>query len=559
MLQTRRRSLGLLRFVTRRHASSDSRQTNVTPDYIIRSPASLQQIWSGNFVEFCLQGIAEKQDKVALVCSDTGRSMTFGQYRDSMARWGGLLSKQGLRPGDVVAFYTPNSIDANCVVYGTIAAGCIYTGINPLCTPTEVAHSISDSGARMIVFSGPLEPDVRKALEIAHLNIPLFSIGASSSGTAPRVEEILADPRVEFSDPHERTGEETMAFMYSSGTTGPPKAVAISHNAAIASVVMRTHPMFRIKAIVRDPSDVCMTQLFPLFHISGLISSGGTALKEGFRLVSINRFNPANFLDKIFKYKASCVHLLPSLMNYALSQPKFNPDNCSHIDAIITGAAPVPMCSVERVMERVGPQAKFIQGYGMTEMLVVAQDPVRETRPGFTGQLLPGLEAKIVDVETGQTLSPDKSGEIYLKGPTMMSGYHNDCSKTRDAIDEDGWYHSGDVGHFDQDGFLKVVDRTKELIKVNALQVSPSELEEVLLRMPEVVDVGVVGVLHHKTGEAPRAYVKTFAPLEEKKIHDHMAKYCARYKHLTGGIRFVDAIPRTASGKIIKRELLKLD
>ncbi|KAF2365699.1 AMP-binding enzyme C-terminal domain [Trinorchestia longiramus] len=534
-----------------------TRRTSTSPDYIVRSPAGPQQFNSGNFVEFCVEGFNGKEDKVALVCSDTGRTMTFGQYRDGIARWGGLLSKQGLRSGDVVAVLSPNTIDCNCVVYGTIAAGCIYTGLNPLYTPAEVAYSISESGAKMIVVFGPLEPLARKALEIAQMNLPLFSIGPSSSGTLPRVEEILVDPSVEFANPLQVTGKEVMTMIYSSGTTGKPKAVAISHNAAIAAVEMMLHPMFCAPSVARDPSEVRVTQLFPLFHMAGVIGVGGTALRAGLQLVNIMKFDPSTYLDIIFKYKVNGVHLLPSLMNYALSQDKFCPENCSNIDAIISGAAPIPQSSAEQVIQRVGPQASFFHSYGMTEMLSVSQDPLHETRFGYTGQLLPGLEAKIVDIETGQTLSPHQDGEICLKGPTMMNGYHN-SAKTSDVIDAEGWYHSGDVGHFDQDGFLKVVDRTKELIKVNALQVSPSELEDVILRIPEVVEVGVVGVPHEKTGEAPRAYVKRSAPLDEKKIHDHVAKYCARYKHLTGGISFIDDFPRNATGKILKKELLKL-
>ncbi|XP_018015447.1 luciferin 4-monooxygenase, partial [Hyalella azteca] len=446
--------------------------------------------------------------------------MTYGEYGDHLLRWGGYLQRQGLVKGCVVAVLSPNTIDLNPLAYGTMLVGCVYTGIKP----------------RKKV---PLTSLAQKALELAQLSIPLVCIGPAGPDSLARAEEIMMSSEIAFAEPAQLSGEEVVAVVYSSGTSGPPKGVCVTHNAAIASLDMMKHPMFYIPVIARDQEDVSITQLFPLFHVAGLIAVGALGLRQGFRLVNFMRFDPRTFLDNIFTYKVNGVHLLPSLMNFALTQEKFNPENCRHIDAILTGAAPVPQSSAEAVMRRVGPQARLFHGYGMTEMLFVSQDPVYETRYGSTGLLFPGLEAKVRHVETGETLAPGDRGELCLRGPSMMKEYLNNVAATRDAIDDDGWYHTGDVGCFDDEGFLKIIDRTKEMIKVNAYQVSPSELEDVILQLGEVQEVCVLGVPHPKTGEAPRAFVRTSVPIGEDKVVAHVAAQCARYKHLTGGVEFV--------------------
>lgn len=534
------------------------RQLSTSPDFIVRSDVPELSFEKGNFTEFICKDLSKWSDNIALSCTSTGQNISYGSLHDRMMRWGTFLQQRALPKGAVVAVMAPNTMEYPAVMYGTIGAGCVYTGINPSYTPEEIANHLSDSGAQLVVVYGPLEPVVKQAMALNKRNLPLLSIGPQSPGQLPRVEDILQDTALGFTDPVDVSGTETMALMYSSGTTGAPKGVAVSHNAGIANVAMMSHPHFFAAASSTPSDQKSFLLMLPIFHISGFQGIGALGIRNGLRLYNMTKFDSSSFMTDIIKNKVTHLHLVPTLLNFALSRPEFTRENFGHLECLISGAAPVPSTSAAAAVEKMGEHFSLQHLYGLSEILVTHNDPVGATRIGFTGKLLPTVQAKVVDLETGRSLPPFQDGEICMKSACIMKHYLNNEAATREIIDSDGWLHSGDVGHYDQDGYFKIVDRTKELIKVNALQVSPSELEDIILRVTGVVEVSVVGVPHPKLGEAPRAYVVTNKPLTADKIFDIVKSTAAKHKHLLGGVCFVDTLPKNATGKVMRKELVKM-
>ncbi|XP_018010015.2 probable CoA ligase CCL5 [Hyalella azteca] len=486
-------------------------------DVIIRNKLSLPPNSATNFAEYVIGGARGRENQTAVVCSDSGRLVSFGALKDAAFRWGGYLLTKGLGRGSVVAVLSPNMVDYPAVVFGTISVGCVYTGINPNYTATEVAHQLKDSGAEMVVVFGPLLEVAKKAMAINKHDLPMVAIGPSDG--LPNVADIVQDATINFADPAKLRHQ-----------------VSTYASAECPSLVMT----------------------LPMFHLSGFLAISSLAILNGIKLLNITKFKPQTFIEILLEHKVNMMHLVPSLLNFALAHPKFTRQNFSHVDAVLSGAAPVPPTAVAKVSDVIAPHGQLLHIYGMTETLISHQDPVGDTRVGFTGQLLPGLEGKVVDLTTGEDLPVGQVGELCTRGPTLMKAYHNNAEATAATLDQDGWLHSGDVGRYDVDGYVSVVDRIKELIKVNSLQVSPSEIEDVILQLPQVVEVSVVGVPHDMTGEAPRAYITTKGGIDEKTVMAHVQQHCAKHKHLTGGVAILAELPKNATGKVMRKELVKL-
>ncbi|XP_076032850.1 luciferin 4-monooxygenase-like [Oratosquilla oratoria] len=249
--------------------------------------------------------------------------------------------------------------------------------------------------------------------------------------------------------------------------------------------------------------------------------------------------------------------MVPPVLNF-LNSAHVPPEALRYLESIMVGGAPVPTTAAEILKRKVGHPLFFQEDYGMTEIFLTHITPIGQEMIGFCGKQLPNVLGKVVDVSTGESLPANGVGEICIKTPAMMTGYLNRPEATSEIIDSEGWLHTGDIGFYNEEGYLKIVDRTKELIKVKGLQVSPSEIEDVLLQHEAVQDVGVVGIPDERLGEAPRAYIVLKKPVEEAAIHKHLEGRLATYKHLSGGVFFVNQLPKNPSGKLLRRELTKI-
>jgi len=294
--------------------------------------------------------------------------------------------------------------------------------------------------------------------------------------------------------------------------------------------------------------------VLPMYHASGSAFSM-TCFALGGKVVALPGFDPATFLKAIVDHRPNFLPLVPPLVGFLANHPAVTPDHLSSVKSILVGAAPLGMAIMDKLRTK-APQIKFQEVYGMTELspavTIVRGDRIVE---GSVGQVIPSTKMKIVDLATGESLGPGETGELCFQGPQVMAGYLNNPSATAETI-VDGWLHTGDIGHYDQEENVFIVDRVKELIKVKGLQVAPAELEDTIRSIPGVTDVAVIGIEDERAGEVPRAFVvRGDEALDEKTIKNFVASQLSKHKHLEGGVEFVPEIVKSAAGKILRKNI----
>ncbi|KAG0713951.1 4-coumarate--CoA ligase [Chionoecetes opilio] len=423
----------------------------------------------------------------------------------------------------------------------------------------EVCRQLRDSDASLVVHDDATQKVVEAAISL--LQKPLRRItntDASPPAGVPSLRSLLQDSSLPLADPVEVIGTETALIPYSSGTTGNSKGVDVPHKALTSNVAMFSHPSFSSAKASTETHQDCFLCYLPLFHVYALLPIMMVGLHSGVKIVTVPKFNANAYVPQIIKHKVSVLHTVPPVLNFLTQSPDVTPESMASVQSVLCGAAPVSLSSAETFTQKVDRPIFFQEAYGMTEVLISHANPLNATRLGSCGKTLPNIKVKVVDIETGESLPANHEGELCFMSPSRMTGYINNEAATRETIDADGWVHSGDIVYYDADANFTIVDRCKELIKVKALQVAPSELEEVILQYPKVKEVGVVGVPHDLLGEAPRAYVVTSSPATEKEIQEFLAPRVAPYKQLAGGVAFISELPKNASGKILRRQLKKL-
>ncbi len=373
----------------------------------------------------------------------------------------------------------------------------------------------------------------------------IFSFGAMDGATA--FDDLLAQPGTPPAvsiDPMD-----VVALPYSSGTTGLPKGVMLSHRNLVANVL-------QVDAVghLRDGQDTLITFL-PFFHIYGLVVVMLLGLRSGATLVVMPRFDLEQYLDLVERYRATVLHVVPPIVLALAKSPCVSGRDFSSVRKLFSGAAPLGADVICQCLARVGGCLQ--QGYGMTEASPATHttsENAATTKPGSIGVPVPNTECRVVDPATGQDAAPGENGELWVRGPQVMLGYHNRPAETLATIDADGWLHTGDIGHADADGHFFVVDRLKELIKYKGLQIAPAELESVLLSHAAVADAAVVPQKDEEAGEVPHAFVVLKGPATADELMAFVAQRVASYKKIRR-LDFIDAIPKSPSGKILRRVL----
>ncbi|KAJ8962647.1 hypothetical protein NQ318_001040 [Aromia moschata] len=344
--------------------------------------------------------------------------------------------------------------------------------------------------------------------------------------------------------------EETL-ILYSSGTTGLPKGVVLTPDSVKATLkCMGGSNIANIK-------DSCVLGLLPIYHIFGFIVST-SCLLFGKKNVSLDKFKPEIFLEAIQQHRISKLFLVPPLVLFLAKSPLVDNYDLSSVKDIVSGAAPLGDEIQNMVSKRLGVEVR--QAYGLTETGVVTCTPPGVQKCGTVGKVVEDVELKIVDTSSGRILGNNLVGEICCKGPGFMKEYKNDWEATKECTDEDGFLHVGDIGYVDDEGYLYIVGRIKEIIKYKGFQVPPAQLEAILAKHPDVKDVGVVGRPDERAGELPTALVvrQPATEITERRLIDYIAERVSVEKQLHGGVVFVNEIPKTSSGKILRRELIKL-
>ena len=489
-----------------------------------------------SITERVLRGLGSDPDRVVLIDGPSGREMTAGSLEDGIRRLAGGLKARGIGKGDVVAVLAPNIPDYAVVFHGAAFAGATVTTINPSYTVPEVAHQLEDSGARLLVTVSPFLDTAQTAAG----DVEIVVIGEAEGVTPlaalmgePLAAQVPVDAAVDVA-----------VLPYSSGTTGLPKGVRLTHRNLVANVDQS------LAVIGCEPGEWSVGFL-PFFHIYGQTVLMNMHLAAGAGVITMPRFDLELFLTLVAKYRTPTLFCAPPVAVALAKHPMVANFDLAHVERFFSGAAPLGGEVGDAVAARIG--CLSVQGYGMTEMSPVSHaTPRGAARKGSVGVTLPSTETRIV-VE-GRDVGVGEPGELWVRGPQVMAGYHNRPEATVATLTEDGWLKTGDQAEVDADGYVFIRDRLKELIKVKGFQVAPAEVEAALLTSPMVKDAAVKGVPDEEAGEVPVAFVVPAEGAEEAAIRAHLAGQLAHYK-LPKRITFIEAIPKSASGKILRRML----
>ena len=492
--------------------------------------------------------------KTAVIDGD--RSFTYSEMGELSDRLAAALAGLGVGKGDRVAILAPNCAEFVIAFFGILKAGAVVTTVNSGYREREIAHQLNDSGAETLIVHEALKPvsdlarDEAKGIKREIVIRPDSSDNASFWGL---LENAPASPPEVSIDPM----SDVAVLPYSSGTTGLSKGVMLTHHNLSSNVEQFTRREGEEANLAAN--DVILTHL-PLFHIYGMNVLMNGAIAAGASQVMMGRFDMDEFLSLLSERRVSVLFTVPPVGLGLTQYPGVAETDLSALRVGFFGAAPLSEDMQVRIQESLG--VPIIQGYGMTESSPVTHADFMEprlTRPGSIGPAMPDTEAKVVDVETGETeLSPNEIGELLIRGPQVMKGYYNNQAATAETLSEDGWLHTGDIVRMDADGYVWILDRKKELIKYKGFQVPPAELEGVLLEHPGISDAAVIGKDDLESGEIPKAFVVASpgAELSADEVMGFVAGKVATFKRVRE-VEFTDAIPKNPSGKILRRTLIE--
>ena len=522
--------------------------------------ADPQNLFLHNLV---LDSCRRNAGKTAIVDCSCGRRLTYAEYGETVESLARSLITAGVKPGDVVAIFLFNSWEFCTAFHATQLAGAIPTLLNPTYREREVRYQLENSGAVLLITDGG---------NIAGINIGglpnlqrVYTTRTPAAGSEP-FDNLLKPVSATCRGSESSSRQALAALPYSSGTTGLPKGVMLSHYNLVANIYQLLGP----NATELSAADNILCCL-PLYHIYGLNVILNPALLLGAKLVLMPRFQVSQLLSLMVDEAVTMMPLVPPAINalcQAAEAGQFPRDH--HVHWVKSGAAPLAPDLARRFTALTN--ILVCQGYGMTEASPVTHvgflDPALY-HPDSIGQPLAQTDCRVLaqsEIDPAET--PDhvteapsgRPGELVMRGPQFMLGYWNEPAATA-AVLRDGWYWSGDIVTRDRDGFYRVVDRRKEMIKFKGFAVAPAEVEAVLLEHPAVKECGVVARPCEEAGEIPVAFVALRDGfVESGKLKDELRTFVAdRLTHYKQPreVHFIDTVPKTASGKILRRELRK--
>lgn len=530
----------------------------ISPDNVVTSPFEPVAYPELNLYSCVFKDVARHGSKVAIIDGVSGKEYTFNEVDENTSRFSSALNRIGFSKGSVLSLCAPNIPEYCTVLFGALASGGTVSTVNPSYTANELAYQFENSGTNIIATIPEILSTVQEAAEKVRVE-KIIVIGDKHEGgrrdsNMIAYHRLLEDSGSSF-NPFSVNAKEDIALLpYSSGTSGIAKGVMLTHYNVVANILQLDHP----EGLDLHREGTSVLGVLPFFHIYGMVANLFSSLYAGSTLVPLPKFEPELFLNAISKYKTDVVNLVPPLILFLAKHPLVDEYDLSCIRQITSGAAPLGGDLVESASARLKCDV-IRQGYGLTETSPVTHmvpSSLAKLKPQSIGVPLRSVEVKVVDADSKQTASANEEGEVWIRGPNVMKGYLNLPAATRNCMTDDGWFRSGDVGFFDSDGWFYITDRLKELIKVKGLQVAPAELEALLQSHEKIADAAVIGVADEWLGEAPKAYVvRKDASMGEREVKEYVAERVAKHKHLAGGVEFIDAIPKSASGKILRRLL----
>lgn len=507
------------------------------------SPLPSVEIPNVPITEFVLRRVDEHPDRPALIDGTTGRTYSFADLRDVIHRLAGGLSARGFGPGSTLALMAPNLPEYAIIFHAVAVTGGVVTTVNPTYGAEEIAFQLRDAGATELVTIGMFADVAQAAINGTGISEIITIDGAD--GTVA-LHDIFGDP-IEQSPVNPI--DDVVVLPYSSGTTGLPKGVMLTHHNLVANICQCDH------AIVYQPEGEVALAFLPFFHIYGMQVLMNGLLANGVTVITLPRFDLDQALTLVQEHRITRFFAVPPVVLALAKHPVVDSYDLSSLVQVFSGAAPLGAEIAMEAQKRIG--CEVVQGYGMTEL-----SPVSHTTPpgmfkaGSSGVTVSNTESRIVDPDTGEDQPFGERGELWVRGPQVMKGYLNNPEATAATLDSEGWLHTGDVAIIDEDHHMTIVDRVKELIKYNGFQVPPAELEALLVTHPEVNDVAVIGIPDESAGELPKAFIvrSPGSDVSAEDLQAFVAEHVASYKQIRL-VEFVEEIPKSASGKILRRLL----
>jgi acyl-CoA synthetase (AMP-forming)/AMP-acid ligase II len=489
-----------------------------------------------------LAPIAEhNRDKAAFINYD-GTSHTFGEMWEGSRRLGRFLQDNGIKKGDRVAIFSANCPEYFLAFYGTLFAGGVVTTLNPLYKERELLHQLEDCSATAIFCMGALSPMAEQVRE----HVPSLKHIFNIEDAWKMAGEAANDPKPVKWDAR----KDLAALPYSSGTTGGPKGVMLSHYNLVSNVRQT------LASGMTSGYSVYLDFL-PFYHIYGMIVLMACGFAAGVSQVVMPRFDPALCLDLIQKHKVTNLFAVPPALLALANFPDAKKYDTSSLFMIMSGAAPLPQ-EVARASAK-ALDTIVLQGYGMTETSPVTNvNPVTRIKDATVGPPLADTVQKVVSLDDGKEMGVGEVGELLTFGPQVMQGYWKNEESTKETLVGDGYIRTGDIVSCDDEGYVTILDRKKEMIKYKGYQIAPAELEALLIEHPAVMDSAVIPKRDDESGEVPKAFVLVHKgqTVTVEELMEFVAERVAPYKKIRH-IEFVDAIPKTPSGKILRRELIE--
>lgn len=501
-----------------------------------------------------------------------GKKIHYAELEDLVNRFAGALRQIGVKKGDRVGLLLPNIPQIVIAYYAIWRVGAVPVPNNPLYTDRELEHQFNDSGSTALITLDILAPRMIKLraktsinqIVCCHINdflpFPLKQLFPRLKKEMYRKFEPARDyyefrslmttakPLSACANP---SMDDLALIPYTGGTTGLAKGVALTHR----NVSYITQ---NFKAWFYDLHDSCERNMgiFPFFHLAGFTGVMNACILMGWTDILIPKPDPKIVLDAILKYKATFVPAVPTIYTGLLQLPEFGKKKMSFVKGFFSGAAPLALETIERLKNAAG--ADVIEAYGMTESTtIITLTPWRgKLKVGSVGVPIPDTELKIVDIENGTTEMPvGKEGEIIFKGPQMLREYYNRPDETAKAI-QNGWFHTGDIGRLDEDGYLYIVDRKKDMIIAGGFNIYPRDIDEVLFEHPKVLEACVIGIPDEYRGETVKAFIvpKPGETISEKELDQFCRERLTAYK-VPKVYEFINELPKSAIGKILRKEL----
>ncbi|ESN97365.1 hypothetical protein HELRODRAFT_85456, partial [Helobdella robusta] len=482
------------------------------------------------------------------ISGETGKQLSYKELECKILQTADYFTKLGVKKGDVVTIFSPNNLDFPAIVLGSVFTGAICSPVNSLYTADELKKTVSLTKPKVIVTTSQLKNTVDQILPDCPFIKQVLLIG-------DQTDNFLGMHHLgsvtDFKDVNIAM-DDVMTLAFSSGTTGAPKGVQQTHRNIVYNIQQAIHTE-RLDYIACDK----LLAFLPYFHCYGYVINMLCGLTAGLTQIVISKFDPNLFFKCVKQYHCSYISAVPPVLLLMCRHPTATSTTLSHVRRLLVGATTLPRNLIDEVRVKLNKDAIIKQGYGMTETgPLVSISLTSLPKDGSVGHVLPHTKIKAVD-ENNQALPRNRAGELCIKGPQVMKGYFKNAAADAQTFTEDGWLRTGDVGFADSDGFIFIVDRCKDLIKVKGFQVAPAELESILLSHPLVADSAVIGVPDDQLGEKPRAYVvlKKDGSVREEELVRFVAEKVAPFKQLKGGVQFVDQIPKSPTGKLLKKVL----